>query len=439
MKSILTNNNFITLYGNIISAGSNLLIIMLLARKFSGEELGMWMLFLSAFNLLDILRTGLIKTALVKFFLVDKLNKESVIGSAWVIGILFTAFVSVIVFLLNHFFRDAFVRNNYVYFLDWYSVLAFANLPYVFSGWFQQAKSNFISLLVLKLIIVVPLLIFVVFYYFSSIVLHDLIKFYVLVHLVASIIVMALNWSGINYIFRATKKQITDQLNFGKFSIGTVVGSNLLRNSDVFIINAFLGPTFVAMYSVPLKFIELIEVPVRSFGVTLFPKLSKLSNNFNYTDVARVFNGYAGLVTIGLIPVYVFSFVFAEELVFFLGGDKYVEYSNVFRIFIIYGFLLPVDRYIGIALDSVGLPRYNMYKIFSMVLFNIVADILVLYYFKNIYLVAAVTIGTVSVGVYFGMKFLNKRVSTSLVEVYSQGGEDIKETLKEKKLGSVFT
>ena len=63
MKSILTNNNFITLYGNIISAGSNLLIIMLLARKFSGEELGMWMLFLSAFNLLDILRTGLIKTA----------------------------------------------------------------------------------------------------------------------------------------------------------------------------------------------------------------------------------------------------------------------------------------------------------------------------------------------------------------------------------------
>lgn len=53
--------------------------------------------------------------------------------------------------------------------------------------------------------------------------------------------------------------------------MGTMVGANLLRSSDTFLIGAFLGGEAVAIFNIPLKLFELVEIPLRSFAATALP------------------------------------------------------------------------------------------------------------------------------------------------------------------------
>lgn len=436
IKNIVKSGNFLSLLGNVLAAAFNLFTFMLLARVFDESSLGNWLLFLTAVGFLDMLRAGIIRSALIKFSTGS--DSEKAIGSAWSIGMLVTFVLVIIVFFVDLFFHETMVEHNWGLFTRWYPLLALANLPYYFSMWYQQAKYNFLALLVLRLVVVIPYFSFVLFKYFDVLEIEHLAIFYISIHLASSILAILLSWSGVKYLLRSTKNQIVKQLNFGKYSLGTVIGTNLLKSSDTFIIHAFMGPAFVAFYNVPYRFMEIIEVPVRSFGSTLFPKMAKFANENNLPKVARIFNGYTGFLTFMLIPVYIISFIFAEELVYILGGEKYVEYANIFRIFIVYGIMLPMDRYLGIALDSINLPKFNMIKIIAMVTFNVVVDIIVIQVFNDIHAVAIVTIGTVTVGVTLGMNYLKKKLPTNLTEVAKQGYSDVNRLVYKREIDSIY-
>jgi len=88
---------------------------------------------------------------------------------------------------------------------------------------------------------------------------------------------------------------------------------------------------------------------------------------------------YAGAVTLLLIPILIIGFVFAREFVIILGGMKYENTADIFRIFAIYGLLLPVDRFTGVALDSLNKPRKNFFKVVFMTISNIAGDIFVIF------------------------------------------------------------
>ena len=51
-------------------------------------------------------------------------------------------------------------------------------------------------------------------------------------------------------------------MKFGKYSTASLIGSNLLRSSDTFILSLspIFGATGIAIYSIPMKFVELIEI-----------------------------------------------------------------------------------------------------------------------------------------------------------------------------------
>ena len=67
-------------------------------------------------------------------------------------------------------------------------------------------------------------------------------------------------------------------MGFGKYAMGTLVGSSLLKSADTFIIgmSAVLGPTAIAIYAIPLKLTDLLGIPLRGFTMTAYPKMAKL-------------------------------------------------------------------------------------------------------------------------------------------------------------------
>ncbi|MCX6268466.1 MAG: oligosaccharide flippase family protein, partial [Bacteroidetes bacterium] len=126
-------------------------------------------------------------------------------------------------------------------------------------------------------------------------------------------------------IFRATRKTNRTLLDFGKFTTFTLIGTNLLRSADTLISSLSpLGTAAVALYSIPLKLIDLQQIPLRSFIATAFPKMSRASIKEDMEEVKKVFYTYAGAMSYLFIAMSLFIFVFADLLVLILGGKQYL-------------------------------------------------------------------------------------------------------------------
>jgi len=204
------------------------------------------------------------------------------------------------------------------------------------------------------------------------------------------------------------------------------IGSNLLKSSDVVLIGLFLNPIAIAIYSVPLRLIELIESPLKSAISVAFPLLSSHDNNNDINALNKTLQNYIGVLTLLYIPFMVILFVTSEPLIYLIAGEKYLEGVFIFRLFLIYGIFLPFDRLTGITLDAIGKPKLNFYKVLIMASVNILGDIIALYFFESLKLVAIVTICNVIAGMLIGLLFLKKEINLSYRSIFLSGSYSIK-------------
>jgi O-antigen/teichoic acid export membrane protein len=232
---------------------------------------------------------------------------------------------------------------------------------------------------------------------------------------------------GLAFIKKSTRKARKEMINFGKFSMGTLIGSSLLKSADTFIIglSPVLGSTGIAQYAIPLKLTDLLGIPLRSFTMTAFPKMSKKSIEKDIEGLKNTFYAYSGAITFLFIPVAVLGFIFAEELVWFLGGNEYSDsiplLATIFRIFSFYSILLPIDRFTGVALDSINRPKFNFYKVVIMATANVVGDLIAVFWFKSLEAVAIVTVFFTIIGIVAGYFYLNKVITIEFRKIITEG------------------
>lgn len=334
-----------------------------------------------------MLRFGITRTAIIRFLSgADETQAKQLIGSNNFINLVTTCILSIIILLVYLPFKDTIDDSGFGLFFKWYPLLSFFSLTFNNAQSIQQAVMRFDIMLWLRLVNVGSFMIFLAVNMHFRFGIEIILWVYMITNLASSIIASLFNWDGIRYTFMAKRETHKLILNFGKYTTGTLIGSNLLRSSDTFIIglSPFLGTTGVALYSIPLKLTEIIEIPLRSYTATAFPEMSKASIENNKSLVKSIFYLNSGGLSMLLIPIMLFCFIFAEEAVVLLGGQAYIETASVFRIFCFYGLLLPLDRFLGVALDSINKPRQNFFKVVYMATANIIGDILVVFGFSLI-------------------------------------------------------
>jgi O-antigen/teichoic acid export membrane protein len=457
LAKILKSNNVLSLANNGLIAVFGLLGFIILVRSLPTVDYGAWVLFITAANFLDMLRFGITQTAIVRFLSgADEENGKSLIGSNYVINLISTSLLAIITYTIYFFAKEGIDNSGYYLFFRWFPVVAFITLPFNSAMSVQQAKLRFDLILVLRMISVGGFMLFLLvnLIWFKSDVIVIMIA-YILINAVTSVVASLSNWDGVRYIFKASKNNIKTILDFGKYTTGTLIGSNLLKSADTFIIglSPFLGTVGVAFYSIPMKLTEIIEIPLRSFAMTAFPEMSRASIEGRVEDVKRLYYRNSGGLTLLIIPVMIFSFFFAEEFVTLIGGEQYAITANIFRIFCVYGMLLPLDRFTGVALDAVNKPKQNFIKVIYMASANILGDSLVvfgLYYFVAIFtsaklmslgvddpsafasllltystltsleLVAIVTISFTLIGIFVGFKYLDETLHLQFKKIFTE-------------------
>jgi Membrane protein involved in the export of O-antigen and teichoic acid len=432
VKKLAKEDNFLSLAGNLIIAFLGFAGFALLARSYKPDVFGEWVIFISSGSFIEMFRFGITNTAIIRY--ISGANEEDrlqFIGANWVIGLIATILICLTLVICNLLFHDSIQHAGYGLFFSWYPILAFINLPYNTALVILQADQKFDKMLWIKTIYSGGFFVVLVLnYIYLNLSLTQLAWANIAVNFVASAICLIWGMDGFSYIAKATRQKIKTLLDFGKYTTFTLIGTNLLRSADTLIISLSpLGTAAVALYSIPIKLTEIQQIPLRSFAATAFPKMSKASIHGKIDEIKKLFYTYSGAMTYLFIFVSLFTFLFADLFVLVLGGKQYLgidpitgfNTALIVRIFSIYGLLLPVDRMTGIGLDAINCPDKNAIKVFIMVLFNVIGDLIAVFIFKSLALVAVGSICFTIIGVWVGYYFLDKQLSLSFSKIFSEG------------------
>lgn len=308
--------------------------------------------------------------------------------------------------------------------IQWFAFKFVLTLPSTLAAWQLQSDQRFDKLLMLSFITHSTFIVFVsALLIFDSMTITHLLWADALVSAIITTMCIINGWSGIKHIVHKTKACMLEVYNFGKFSIGTSISANLLRNSDVFMINFFLGAAMVPVYNVAQRLMEVIEIPLRSVIVIAIPELSAAFNQKKNDEVVFLIKKYSGLLTLGLIPVSIVGILFADIFIAILGGGKYVgtDAANIFRIFLVLSLIYPIDRFTGVSLDVIHQPKRNLVKVIIMLVLNVILNYIGILTFENLYGVVLSSVIAFSIGAIYSYTSLQKFLPFNLKGILQTG------------------
>lgn len=434
--SKIKNKHFLSLAGNGSMSVLSMVTVGILLRFMPKNDVGYWFFFQSVFVLLDTFRTGFLQVAMIKFYTgAEKIKAEAVLGSVWFLSLLITS-ILIIINLLSIFFLPNISNVGIVSIIEWFGITFLFTLPSAIASWILQSDQRFDKLLLLRIInqgAFILMVLFVIF--FKNLNLNLILIINAVSSALVSLYCIAQGWTRIKTFSKRTKESIWELFHFGKYSVGTTISSNLLRSSDTFIIMFVLGaagPAAVAMYTIPMRLMEIIEIPLRAFLSTGMPSMSHAFNKGNRDEVVAIMQKYAGTLTIILFPVSMVAILLADIAIILLGGSQYAGTNavSVYRIFMCFAMFYPIDRFLGVTLDIIHQPRINFYKVLVMLVTNIVFDFIGIHLFGNINGVAVATLFTFLSGVFFGYFYLKKYLNFTLLGFFTVGLGEIKSMIR---------
>lgn len=428
LLSAFRNKQFLSLLGNLVSAIFNVLSFAILVRILSLNDFGQWVIFTTTYNILDQVRTGLLQSGLIKFYSgADMETARRVSGAAWHVSLLLTAGYLVLS-MAGYFISYPYVDGSWHFFIPWLGILTLFSLPMNFATWVLQAENRFHQIVYIRIAQNGMFLVLLGILWLSeNVSLPNVLYAYAASLVIASAYCLLRRWTGIrNLVFR-TRQQARELYVFGRLIIGSIVSSSLINYTNNMVILSMLGAAKVALFSIPQKFMEVIEILLRSFVATAQPTISAAANRNDRRGIAIAFCRYTGTVTILIIPCIIGMLLFTEPLIILLADREYLEARHVVRITLLTAILWPLDRFNGVTLDMINLPKVNFYKNILKLVMNGVFAVVLTWIFPNIISVAVAGFLHIIFAVGYGYYIMKKHTDVNFRDIWRYGWMEFRE------------
>lgn len=157
--------------------------------------------------------------------------------------------------------------------------------------------------------------------------------------------------------FRFSFSHAKRLLKFGGNTMGVRLVDFFDFRFDDFLVGYFLGATALGYYSISFRLLRLLSDFLGSIpGSVLFPSLSRLQNDvveFKRTFIATV--KYANVL---IWPIFLGSFVLAEEIIVSFFGAQWLPSVPVFKLLALGGILICSLQFNGYVVWAMGRPDY---------------------------------------------------------------------------------
>lgn len=332
---------------HILIKGLAVVKIAILARLLTPYDIGIYgisFLVLSLFETFSELGLG-------TFLIQLKSKMDSFIDSIFLVQILRGAILSLLIFLsaglVSAFFND----NKLIsIILILSAVPAIKALENPFIVLYQKElyfKKEFSIRLVAGLIDLVTAAI-AAFYYRS-------ITGVILGFLFSTLVYVVLSWlvikkhPGLSY----SKSKLLTILNFAKSISALGIVTYIAMRIDSFLVGKFAGIAVLGGYQFSQKIsFEIMNDTSAIVGKVTFPVYSKITFDKERLRKAFLKSFSTVLILEGIFCLFILFF--AEEIIFILGGDKWMSYVNFLRLFSVYGFLMASWGSIGSLFLSIS-------------------------------------------------------------------------------------
>lgn len=421
ISKYIRNQSYYVIIGNLLAAGFSMFSFIILTRTLTSIQFGEFETFMALIMLFEMIRRGLANNAIVRFINSNPDNKrKEIIGSSWAIALCLNVAFTILIYGVYYLFSEQIIKSGFELFFIYYPIFMWIVSPTNMAKSVSQARQHFKILTAINIFVPIILFVFYVVGLFNTVGLMYVIYGNIIFRFLLSIIVQFTYGSFVSHIKYASWLMIKDLMSFGKFSILSDLGANLLKSSDKILIQYFLGTASVALWSVPLKMTEVIDNPLRSSSSTSFPKMTKMYNDNNIKDLASYVQDMIAKFLLFSIPIAAICIIFPWFFIDILGGKNYENSYVILQIFAIYFILLPFDRFIGTTLSAVNKPQFDTIKVSVMAITNIIGDIVVLIIFKELWPVAIVTLLNISIGIIVGLFLVKKHVpSFSITKIFT--------------------
>ncbi|MDC0230571.1 oligosaccharide flippase family protein [Aureispira] len=417
LKKLYSNMYFQSFFATGASSAIAMGSFMILTRVMEMKDFGEWVLYLTLLTFVDQLRTGLVASGLIKYSGgCEVKEKNQLIGSSWVINIISLLVITIV--FQSFYWLNLSASKGFQLFILFYPLYGFLSMPFFYFRWNSEVALEFKKITYIQLFNSFGFLIVCVVAIFTQFTLEQIVLLNILIFGVSSLICLPRKECGIEYFFSASKLSINKIISFGKFHLLAHLGSHLLRSVDVILIGLFLSPVAVAIYGVATRMVVLIALPLNSIVKVAFPLLSALVNKGEIRVMRNTLEKYIGILSFLYLPLVFILYLISTHLILFIGGENYIDSVIVFQIFLGAAIFISFNKLVGVALDSLGLPNLNFYRLLLMALVNILGDIFVLYFYQSIELVALVTLVNILVGVTVGYLMLRKEIGLSLNSIF---------------------
>lgn len=426
--SVLRNKQFLSLLGNVVSAFFNVLSFAILVRLLSLTDFGIWVIFTTTYNIMDQVRTGLLQSGLIKFYSgADAQTARTVAGAAWHVALLLTAGY-VVLSLAATFTVAPYLDPSWRFFIPWLGILTLFSLPMNFATWVLQAENRFHQIVYIRIAQNGSFLVLVgVLWLADKITLPFVLYAYAASMILSGIYCLVRKWTGIRHLAFRTKQQAKELYVYGRLIIGSIISSSLINYTNQMVILTMLGSAKVALFSIPQKFMEVIEILLRSFVATAQPTISAAANRNDSRAVAVAFCRYTGTVTILIIPCIIGMLLFTEPLIVLLADREYLEARHVVRITLLTAILWPIDRFNGVTLDMMNLPKVNFYKNMLKLVLNAVFAVVLTWLFPNIISVAIAGFLHIIFAVGYGYYIMKKHTEVNFADIWRYGWSEFRQ------------
>lgn len=366
-----------TKYGGWIHAGffsglqklsvplSGLFITMILAHKaLTKQEMGVWAIFMSITTIIEMIRQGLVKTAMIKFInSSDKVDHRFVIGGALFFNIIITVIISIGMFFATPFFANWLEAPQLTSMLYILQAGLFIMIPFSHFEWLMYSKTLFKGLFWtyfarqgLTLVLV-----FIIFIFKTRVSLNALVIIYNVCLLAGVIVSHKYVKILITNSFVFSKYWVTKLFHYGKYVFGTGLSTMVFRSADQIMLSPLLGTTlFNASQNIAMRFINLSDLPSQTLGDILFPKSSQSENSNNPTKLKYYYEKTVGASLCVVVPLVIFVLVFPKAIIYILAGPQYYDAIPYLRLIAISGITLSFLKQYATILDSTGKPYINL-------------------------------------------------------------------------------
>ncbi len=186
--------------------------------------------------------------------------------------------------------------------------------------------------------------------------------------LVVSIII---NILYLALLYHFARKEFHFWLSFSKVSISifkqhivysfwyflTSVAGMLVFNSQVILMNLFVGAEGVAKYLIVTRFFDIIRIGISNFTIVLFPRLANIQAEGNWVLITDLF--FKSLKRVTVFAFFIFLIIYFLGMPFFLKWSKYpdAEMASLFTLFAVFIFFIVIDNVSAIYISALKLNK----------------------------------------------------------------------------------